>query len=1264
MENDVVAPYMDDHVHISNDDTFDENETMGESQKYLNQMYGNGNGNGNGGRIEYEVMRKEFDDAPTDNLLYPHTSDPNFSLKIANKAEFLNTGYSFHESTDVEEFKDKSNKLMNGKMMFSPHQIFVRNFLSSSTPYNSLLLFHGLGSGKTLTSIGVSEQYRQDMRNSENHKTILVVASPNVQSNFKIQLFDERKLTYDAGIWTYDGNSSNPFIRELNPMGVKGLYKSRKKLVYQINNIINQSYTFMGYRKFTLYIEKIEEMSKIRGKVKMSLFKKQIETEFNDRLVIIDEIHNIKKVDGVGASNKRVSKSMINVIKNSDNMRLLLLSATPMYNDYKEIVWLLNMMNLNDGRDELYIKDIFDRNGEFNTTGGISGRDVLINKARGYISFVRGENPYTFPYRIFPSLHSPASSILNMSYPSKQMNGNRLTERVNLVDLHVTRMGAYQAAGYNKIKSKYLSKIKDIPDSDQDAKYNYSVIQPLIECLNFVFPNPSDPTDHTVGTDQSVPVDGEDRPIHDRRSVLYGNAGIKSIMTFEKSVEQHYKKNYEYIPEVLDRFGRIFSHDEIGKYSGKAKSILDSIIKSEGVSIVYSQYIDGGILPMALALEELGYKRYGASPSLFDPGHIKRHNIRPIDCSHRERQPGSTNEFVQASYAIISGDGLLSPNNKDELLGATDELNRDGSRIKVVFISKAGSESLDFKFIRNVFVMDPWYNLSRTEQIIGRAIRFRSHKSLEFEKRNTSIYLYCSLPTDDDDCETVDMYMYRKAETKAIQIGKVTNVLKEASVDCVLNADQAKFTEENMWIVVPQTISDGRSIEYSVGDKPFSPNCDYMESCVYKCANRDIDGDIMKLGTSMDTFNEKLSEINQDIILGIVRELFAVKYIYDKDALVNDIRDVRVFLDEEIDVALDKVANNESFIVRDTFDRVGYVVNVGTYYIYQPSEINDLSTGVFGRITPVDNKLSRVTIHVDPPTDQMAIADGAVDGVGNAHIEFYNRYFYIETYSNKTDVDHRNDVDNLVYEYLAYNVLKENAVEYNRKTANLCLLEYMFDRTTIVTKLAILNDIWKFRATPTGEFQENLVECVMNYGLKKDGTQYFVFETNGTYSVVIFEGGTWVQDDSLIKYVERELMEKKEVSIEDFSGKFNTEYIGLMMFVESKKTSKDSRMDFKMKMMGNKKSRSFSGLDYLKTFKIDMINRILYGGKEIIPEKISKNEKFYNFYGKDSKFRVRALTVLIEYTYRYYDKTTVRGKRWFIDPLEAVMSKRGDTIVI
>ena len=79
------------------------------------------------------------------------------------------------------------------------HQKFVKNFISFQTPYNSLLLYHGLGSGKTCSAIGVSEQMRKYMTQMNNSKRIIIVASPNVQKNFKLQLFDENKLkdTFD-----------------------------------------------------------------------------------------------------------------------------------------------------------------------------------------------------------------------------------------------------------------------------------------------------------------------------------------------------------------------------------------------------------------------------------------------------------------------------------------------------------------------------------------------------------------------------------------------------------------------------------------------------------------------------------------------------------------------------------------------------------------------------------------------------------------------------------------------------------------------------------------------------------------------------------------------------------------------------------------------------------------------------------------------------------------------------------------------------------
>ena len=188
------------------------------------------------------------------DFLYPHLDDPEFNIKISQKKEFNENKYdgSVH---DLEEY---SNKLCNSEFELNPHQLFVRNFLSFNTPYNSLLLYHGLGTGKTCTAITVAEEMRDYLKQLKIFQRIIVVASPNVQENFKLQLFDERKLELINNIWTIKSNCvGNKFLKELNPTSTS---ISKEKLTSQIKRLINESYLFMGYREFASYIHKISNI--------------------------------------------------------------------------------------------------------------------------------------------------------------------------------------------------------------------------------------------------------------------------------------------------------------------------------------------------------------------------------------------------------------------------------------------------------------------------------------------------------------------------------------------------------------------------------------------------------------------------------------------------------------------------------------------------------------------------------------------------------------------------------------------------------------------------------------------------------------------------------------------------------------------------------------------------------------------------------------------------------------------------------------------
>ena len=100
------------------------------------------------------------------NYLYPTLDDPNFNIKIAERKEFYETQYE----GGVYPIEEHADKLCNTDFELAPHQMFVRNFLSFQTPYNSLLLYHGLGSGKTCSAIGISEDMRDYLKQMDmNH---------------------------------------------------------------------------------------------------------------------------------------------------------------------------------------------------------------------------------------------------------------------------------------------------------------------------------------------------------------------------------------------------------------------------------------------------------------------------------------------------------------------------------------------------------------------------------------------------------------------------------------------------------------------------------------------------------------------------------------------------------------------------------------------------------------------------------------------------------------------------------------------------------------------------------------------------------------------------------------------------------------------------------------------------------------------------------------------------------------------------------------
>ena len=71
------------------------------------------------------------------------------------------------------------------------------------------------------------------------------------------------------------------------------------------------------------------------------------------------------------------------------------------------------------------------------------------------------------------------------------------------------------------------------------------------------------------------------------------------------------KKEFEYKPYIIQKFGRIFSAEGedplLKKYSAKIYQFIKRVKNSEGICLIYSNFIDGGCVPIALSIRRNGY---------------------------------------------------------------------------------------------------------------------------------------------------------------------------------------------------------------------------------------------------------------------------------------------------------------------------------------------------------------------------------------------------------------------------------------------------------------------------------------------------------------------------------------------------------------------------------------------------------------------------------------------------------------------------------
>jgi superfamily II DNA or RNA helicase len=864
---------------------------------------------------------------------YPSTNDKDFLNKIYNKREFYYN--KIDERPELDDYIKvkglRDNKCGNKRKGIFSHQALLSNFINPNTPYKGLLLFHGTGTGKTCAAITIAENFKELVM-KYNTKIYVLTPGPLIKESWKDQLINV--CTQDTYIKE----------RNLNNLSEEAQNRIKKNALTQAM----QYYKFLSYRSFYRKVlgEKIKEGTVNENNRTKVVYRMTEEGEY-ERDISIDRIYNLDNSliicdEAHHLTGNYYGEALLKIIKKSKNLKVILLTATPMKNLADDIVELLNFVrpiNSPIVRDKIFNKD---KNYLMEFKSG--GEEYLKSMSRGYISYLRGADPVTM---------------------AKRIDLGEIPKGLEFTNVIRCEMSDFQKDLYNIV----IQETDDALDRRSEA------------VANFAFPGLNDKRKNIIG--------------------LYGREGVNRLINQIKTdgsilnkLLQKFIKNKKYnnsndliklSKSGKNISGKILHIDNLGLFSTKFHKALVNIKKlfkngndKSRTGFIYSNLVKVGIELFTEILLQNGFLEYQDDYNSYiinDNTIDYYYGIPYIEYIKKYKD----NKFYPATFIAITGkatEDIADLQQEEKLRIVINRFNniknKDGKEIKLVLGSRVMNEGISLKNIKDIHILDVYFNLNRVDQVIGRGIRHCSHYNITnndnkfpfVQVRKYVVKTQKGLSSEED--------LYRKAEQKFLLIKKVERSLKEVAIDCPLNRNANVFKEE---------IKKYKGCEKKKNACPAL--CDYL-SCNYLCDDLILNKnfydpkrniykkiDMKKLDHS--TFDYILSKSEKKNATNIIKKLYKKKYVYTLNNILDTVRHsykgekkdlfdpffVYLSLNDMIPITENDFNNYEN-VIYDKFNRKGYLIYINKYYIFQPFNQNE-DVEMYYRKTydkKIENKIS------------------------------------------------------------------------------------------------------------------------------------------------------------------------------------------------------------------------------------------------------------------------------------------------------------------
>ena len=769
-------------------------------------------------------------------------------------------------------------------------QKIVKDYMQFDSPYRGILLYHELGSGKSIASIAAAEGY-------VNQKKIVIMTPASLSQNYENELLIASKIGRNLKkTWTQiKVNKKSPkMMSELEKYAISDKFVKKNGLVWipqykddiegaeiiiekmkynstdakeavhraeidvAINHIIRNRYTFINYNGLTAKM--IKELGA---------------KPFDNSFIIIDEIHNLisRIVNG-----SRLAKSIYNHLMNASDAKLILLSGTPIINQPYEIATLINLVRgpikeyniellkkskvpdmnavisqLKEKKLYCYIDTInyneniisitllpnnYKRVDDDNTNiaknkWADSADDVIkkivdiLNKTDIVKLSIRSKiiNNEALPTdkEVFNKMfidESGSGDTKNITIKNEDLFKRRILGTISYYKTtgselfpkmlpHISRelyMSDHQIKKYLEVRLIEIrmddkKKLFKKGGANDDFGSVYRAFSRMI--CNFAFPDEINrifPQDirlimkkevANVDNDKSSQSD-DDADAVDAAKKLNKDVAAAYSNQLDEAMDKLVESDYLDIDKLRD------------VYSPKFAQMYEDIETSPGSVLVYSQFrMVEGLGIFKEVLNRQGYVEINIVNNE-DFGYIlddmdvfdKKYDNKRYVVFNSDRI--KTNILMN----IFNGNSKALPKNIQEQLKLVhiDTEQLYGKIVKVMMITQSGAEGISLKNVRRVLITEYFWNSVRIDQVIGRAVRTCSHKSLPDKDQNVQVFTYLmnftrkqlnenpTLRSKDKEI-TTDKHIYNIAKSKEGLINSFLKMLKAASLDCIIQSD-------------------------------------------------------------------------------------------------------------------------------------------------------------------------------------------------------------------------------------------------------------------------------------------------------------------------------------------------------------------------------------------------------------------------------------------------------------------------------------------